>query len=225
MKLFMTLMLIAVCVSCASRPETKDAGVLWNEWTADNGETPDLAEDVIIPEADVCSECDNVQQDPGYSQDPDVIPDNYVPPDDAKPEADLVPDIDTALPPLACTSDVCHDTVSDLYWFKAANYKSDAAASTSFCSGVGEYGGHSGWRLPTLEELKTLRRGCTSDGGCGKKRDSTCYWDSGLAGSCDIPFWSETVNGTNNFSIDFKTGAVAAESATLDRYARCVTSQ
>ena len=117
--------------------------------------------------------------------------------------------------PLMCGGGVCTDE-SGLQWEEptsGGNVIWDVASN--YCQTLG-LGGHDDWRLPTLDELRTLVRGCnpTASGGTCRLGTSCatwscysddclgcsyglgpatggCYWDAGLAGTCK-EYWSST---------------------------------
>ena len=77
----------------------------------------------------------------------------------------------------------CYDSTSKLSWSKKASDKTVSEAKT-FCNGLNSsnYGYSSGWRLPTISELRTLVKNCPSmmTGGACSVTDSclsynTCY--------------------------------------------------
>ena len=117
--------------------------------------------------------------------------------------------------PLMCGGGVCTDE-SGLQWEEptsGGNVIWDVARN--YCQTLG-LGGHDDWRLPTLDELRTLVRGCnpTTSGGTCRLGTSCatwscysddclgcsyglgpatggCYWDAGLTGTCK-EYWSST---------------------------------
>ncbi|HNT28376.1 MAG TPA: DUF1566 domain-containing protein [bacterium] len=211
------LLLIAFfAISCAQRPDAVDAAEAYNNWMAAH---PD--EDIDNP-AEVESDID----DP-YEPDED-IDDLDLPHDPDLHEEDIdmidedLVDEDLIINPMTCNADTCDDPYSGLTWQKNSSYTGTQGNSASFCTGIDGFGGFMNWRLPTIAELKTLRRNCDNDAGCADA--AVCYWDVALAGACDKPHWSSTLAGGTQYStLNFKTGKVAAVESNVDQYARCVT--
>lgn len=136
----------------------------------------------------------------------------------------------------ACSSPVAwYDETSGLTW--QVQPSSDGVLPTnaaSYCEELTLYGG--GWHLPTIDELRTLIRGCASTepkGTCNVSEDdclsSSCpakscdgcaelqgpgdggmYWPSGLQGGCCWYISSSTVKDlyVMPWSVSFDTGEV-----------------
>ena len=113
-----------------------------------------------------------------------------------------------------------------------------------YCANLG-----SGWRLPTISELRGLIRGCSATqtgGSCGVTdscrsdsacRDSSCqgcadgggpasgcYWPSELSGDC-VTYWSsslETDYGSAAWAVGFSAGMVNMYTSTNNFGVRCV---
>ena len=131
-----------------------------------------------------------------------------------------------------------HDPEHNLYWQResAAVVYSDALFAMGDCQDL-VVGHFDDWRLPTVDEMRTLIRGCPnsedgsdcppwiSDGswhtspecdGCsfGDGPASGCYWIDSLVGGCSIsPFWtSSLVNllSTDRWTVDFQTASFSA---------------
>jgi hypothetical protein len=108
------------------------------------------------------------------------------------------------------------------------------------------------WRLPTLDELRTLVRACPdteASGACGLTDDCAaqdcrndacdgcidaamegpgmfgCYWDPNLLGNCDR-YWSSTNTGTGlGWIVDFEDASVRQADAALPAgLVRCVAN-
>jgi hypothetical protein len=123
--------------------------------------------------------------------------------------------------------------------------------SSAYCSALVLAGRGAGeWSMPTIEQLRSLVRGCAAteiggactvsdtcgDSSCNVDCDGCtasagpgtggCYWDALLEGSCSS-YWSSTEwsSGTDAWSLGFTTAAVAGSSKTTspDVSIRCVS--
>jgi len=134
------------------------------------------------------------------------------------PPAPPSPAIDAAPPAtgLTCDDAVCVDPTTGLSW---QNPPDDVARTwadaVAYCQGLALRGG--GWRLPKIQELRSVIKGCpnTALGGACQATDPTCttracmagcdqcdttiinnvivcLWAPGLAGSCSGAHWSST---------------------------------
>ena len=128
-----------------------------------------------------------------------------------------------------------------MYWQEAIDYCENLTLD-----------GHDDWRLPTIDELRSLVRGCQQTepgGGCevtescllfscwddnpdpcygcpsGEGPDNGCYWPAGMDGPCDY-YWSSspvTDDNTLAWNLDFYSGEVEADGRTYDAFhVRCV---
>ncbi len=126
-----------------------------------------------------------------------------------------------------------------------------AAGALTYCDGLTLLG-TGGWRLPTLDELRSLVRACPdteASGACGLTDDCAaqdcrndacdgcmdasmegpgmfgCYWDPNLLGTCDR-YWSSTNTGTGlGWIVDFEDASVRQADAALPAgLVRCVAS-
>ncbi len=214
------LIIALVAFACAQRPDDTNAEQTYSGWLAAH---PDEDIDPIEddPDFDDSYELDEDIDDYDPPNDPDLPEDDIDISDDDLIDDDLV-DEDLIIDPMTCTADTCDDPYSGLTWQKDSSYTGAQGNSASFCTGISGFGGFANWRLPTITELKTLRRDCDNDAGC---TDATvCYWDTLLSGACDKPHWSSTLAGGTQYStLNFKTGKVAAVEQNVDQYARCVT--
>ena len=112
------------------------------------------------------------------------------------------------------------------------------------------HAGHADWRLPRIQELITLVRGCSSIDcqvhdpdclatscrqnpecqGCTQDEgpaENGCYWDVALTGTCDWYHSSSAVDGGpyDAWYIYFQSGSVDNGAMGLEKQVRCVTTQ
>ena len=150
----------------------------------------------------------------------------------------------TGLPECSKNSDLpCEDSLTHLIWSEKTASASSWSSAKSYCEGKGE-----GWRLPTIDDLRTLVLGCdeTATGGaCGVKEgclsESPCY-SSTYCVSKNCPtrndgaysifgdtcyLWSSSeIDGDSNraWYLNFKFAAIgSSDKSTSDlAYTRCV---
>jgi hypothetical protein len=142
------------------------------------------------------------------------------------------------------------DSNTHLMWEVDNSGGSDWPAALIYCNEL-SLGGFMDWRVPTIDELRTLISGCgaTQTGGtCGVTNGCTassclsgsctgcpvsqgpgpsgCYFPSALHGGCGEPYWSSTSDANDPalwWSVDFSTGAILEKLGTFLNYeARCV---
>lgn len=150
---------------------------------------------------------------------------------DAPPPVDAPP----GAPGLTCGAATCFDPATGLTWQSPA----DGAARTwddavAYCDALPLDGG--GWRLPKVQELRSLIHGCpntalggacrATDPGCTTRAcmegcdqcattiindEPVCLWAPGLSGSCAQAHWSATIYADSvdpgAWYVDFGHGA------------------
>ena len=117
-------------------------------------------------------------------------------------------------------------------------------AAKTHCENL-EYAGHNDWRLPNIDELKSIVTGCSKTSECAVSvatpgynegyltTKSACdgcgsgnnYMLPGIGLNTDFNYWSSTEDPTASkhvWSIDFKTAAVYNDYKTANLYAICV---
>jgi len=142
------------------------------------------------------------------------------------------------------------DPTTNLCW------QDPAATSTMGWSSAGRYcnslklGEHTDWRLPTIDELRSLLQGCTwteTGGSCGVTDSCLeytclllpcedgcsylggtgtggCYWDIALSSSCTGQFWSSSPETSipSAWVVWFAKGNLVSHSKSTPLYVRCV---
>jgi TolB-like protein len=139
------------------------------------------------------------------------------------------------------------DESSELMWqSKPTGGKMTWSEAKSHCSRL-KLGEHDDWQLPTISQLRTLIRDCTSTAangscsagkqmrkinlaqcrGCPKKKGpgpEGLYWEIPQAEPC-CRYWSSssnTVGGTYSWGVDFANAKVFGRGAEAKYFARCV---
>lgn len=152
--------------------------------------------------------------------------------------------------PLA-SSGVWHDTASGLTWQNPpapGSFSWDVARG--YCANLSQ-DGHRNWRLPTINELRSLIRGCEAvapGGDCPVTNDCTsilscwssscrgcwlldgptegCYWPSEMGGTCNYDdYWSSQTDeshGNDAWYLDFTFANLSTENKGQPRTVRCV---
>ena len=138
------------------------------------------------------------------------------------------------------------DPSSGLTWSAKAQQAMNWDNAGTYCGNLSE-DGHTDWRLPTINELRTLIQNCSKNempnGSCAVN-DPDCLalscWTSETCGSCldsnnkgpyskfgdtDQSWWSSSNNTDDtNYAwiVDFYRGSVRRHKKTYDSFARCV---
>lgn len=148
-----------------------------------------------------------------------------------------------------CNSTVI-DPVSGLTWEMGTNLSVAFATAKTYCDEL-TLGGHDDWRLPTIDELRTLISGCPATmtgGACAihdNCHDASCissacngcpagqgpgenglYLAAGLTTTLDTHYWSATtltLPETPAFVVEFNTGKIGNAVTTVTwKAVRCV---
>ncbi|MDD5307586.1 MAG: DUF1566 domain-containing protein [Deltaproteobacteria bacterium] len=142
------------------------------------------------------------------------------------------------------------DSASNLVWqVTPSGGKLEWQPAVDHCDGL-TLCGHDGWRLPTINELRSLVRGCpdTQTGGAcgvidgcdiycwsmscagcssGGGPDNGCYWPTEIEGACDDFYWSSSSRADSSsyaWHVNFGKGQVDTYATYYTYYARCVRS-
>jgi hypothetical protein len=132
----------------------------------------------------------------------------------------------------------------------AANLQATQGGAGTYCSGL-TWAGYTGWRLPTISELRTLIQGCAATvtggsctvtdtclnescdnspcGGCSSMGNTAtpvgAYWPAAIGGNPGL-YWSSELDAdnptSNGWQVDFTTGQVTYNSVTDNEYVRCI---
>lgn len=138
------------------------------------------------------------------------------------------------------------DPSSGLTWQDPPVESTTWAEAKQYCDELSVGGG--GWHLPTIDELRTLIRGCPGSetgGGCGVTDSCSfsscwdmtacwnctegdgpadgCYWPTGLQGECSL-YWSSSVADTEEMAwrVGFYEASVVDGLAITENVVRCV---
>jgi len=137
------------------------------------------------------------------------------------------------------------DPATGLMWQQKGAGPGTHAQAETHCNNL-ILASHDDWRLPTLDELRTLVRGCAATftgGSCiippTKPEDSQscvgcsenggpaagCYWPTELAGpfaSVCGAYWSSTLAPNGAYRLSFSQAMITSGSLTHSAYRRCV---
>jgi len=137
------------------------------------------------------------------------------------------------------------DPVTNLMWEVTGTSPTKLAAThataETYCSNL-ILASYDDWRLPTLDELRSLVRGCGATftgGSCiippTKPEDTQtcvgctnnagpaagCYWPAQLTGTCGF-YWASTLAPNGAYRLDYSNAAITSGSLTHAMYRRCV---
>jgi hypothetical protein len=150
-----------------------------------------------------------------------------------------------------CTTLVWTDPTTGYVWQNGATVGQATytwAAAQTYCTGL-SWGGYTGWRLPDINELRSLIQGCagTETGGscdvtdgcldlsCQNAACEGCsslngpasggaYWPPELSGAI-APYWSSSAvadAGGLAWIVGFDTGGVGCPDTFIPGFARCI---
>ena len=102
-----------------------------------------------------------------------------------------------------CPNNNCKDSSSGLTWSTKAQETMNWNAAVTYCDNLDE-GGYDDWRLPTIDELRTLIQNCSqteTDGSCGVTDD--CLSDSCRSDDCyGCPYRENNPGKYSKFGVD-----------------------
>ena len=140
-----------------------------------------------------------------------------------------------------------YDSSTGLHWQEPPANRRAWESANDYCSTL-ILGGKSDWRLPTIDELRSIVVNCPRherDGACGIHNDCAtsscfegcneycpegggptdgCYWKSPLTGGCTF-YWSSTAHGNEPnlaWGIEFPIGGVTCPEKKHQNLIRCV---
>ncbi len=194
---------------------------------------------------------DDDAADDDAASDDDAADDDTTPADD-----DTTPADDDTTPPVdddtAPDDDVWIDTSTGLMWQNGATVgtdRFDPQGAVDYCTAL-SWGGYGGWRVPDINELRSLIRGCegtVTGGDCGVTNEcatqscdnAAChgcadlggpgpggaYWPPEISGAADYSYRSVSpVQGMGDswWTVNFGVGSIDYGPFADSDYARCV---
>ncbi|MCP4606629.1 MAG: DUF1566 domain-containing protein [Proteobacteria bacterium] len=167
---------------------------------------------------------------------------------DTDSDSDTDTDSDSNSDPACDEEGVWYDTTSELCWQDPPNEtKYQRQPAIDYCDDL-SLDGWGDWRIPNIDELRSLIRGCldTEIGGACQVHDGSgnedlsdlcrdcdslggpgqggCYWSGELNGSC-FGFWSSSsdiYSASYAWNVHFRYGNVYDAYETEDSYVRCL---
>ena len=171
--------------------------------------------------------------------------------EDEIPDADIDSDSENTLPECSATSGTpCYDSTSHLTWSSKASNTMIWQKAVDYCSNLLK-DGYSDWRLPNINELRTLIKNCqgsqtggtcevsdpnhlTSDDWdgnscyCEKVENNSAYY-SKLGDNSNVDLWSSSVrsDGSNDaaWGVGFDNADVSLYDKSCNNDVRCVRSE
>jgi hypothetical protein len=226
---------IAITAACAGKGDTNN---YYFKIGDDDATDDDTGDDDSTPDDDSATDDDTTADDDTTPDDDDTTPAD----DDTTPVDD-----DTT-----SDDDVWTDSSSGLMWQNGATVGTawfNMQSAEYYCTFL-IWGGYGGWRVPDIDELRSLVRGCdgTETGGdCGvtdECESQSCdnaacygcsylggpgpggaYWPPELSGPVDYPYRSlSPIWGTNDswWVMNFDLGSVNFGLGDDSEYVRCV---
>lgn len=189
-------------------PDTTESDTGQPDIPPEDIESPDMAEPDTTEPEDIESPDTTEPDEVSF---PDIEPDETPPTDTESDET--IPD------EWGCSDDICVDPENGLMWERDSPTNTVTwADADAYCNGF-LLGGHADWRLPTINELRSIVRGCEATelgGNCqvsiycnamscanypcfgcpnfGGPGPGGCYWPDEFGGSglCGWEIWSST---------------------------------
>ena len=167
--------------------------------------------------------------------------------DDTEPQNDNDEPIpESSLPQCSSANQTpCKDAQSGLIWSDTALFIMNHEDAAQFCETLTE-GGYSDWRLPNIDELRTLIMNCTNtlpNGGCLVSARTECLYDVCFSEQCGCSndtngkyskfgdtegFWSSSEYGKENdasWGVLFRNAGVRYAQNSSEFYLRCVRGE
>lgn len=158
----------------------------------------------------------------------------FIPPDPVDPDPELT----------ECTGGR-FDEVTNLCWQNPPGSMMSHGNATTYCLDHSD-GGETEWRLPTIDEMRSLIRDCPASqpggacaitegsdssawsGNCAGCDASSCSWPADLNGAC-LQYWSSSiVSDKSDFAwyVDFSDGGISRMRTDVENYyVRCVREE
>ena len=140
---------------------------------------------------------------------------------------------------ISVAQEITAEKIGDFYWSEVASTKMNYNEAQNYCRRLKE-GGISGWRLPTIDELRTLVQNCpgTMTGGvCKISAEHGCLASYCLSSSCQcgsnnsgkysvfgdrVYLWSSSQSGERVYVIDFSRAGISSQYSGNKQNVRCI---